>query len=151
MRSWPAAPCGASDDKETTMRTSLFTILGAALAAIALPVFAQAPAPVADGHGPNRHIHIRVDIQCDDGDCPPPPAPPAPPGPPAPPAPPVPPPPPPLPPMPPVPKAAHAACADKAEGSTLTWTLRKGETMQGVCARHDGKMVFQLRHYELDT
>jgi hypothetical protein len=35
-------------------------------------------------------------------------------------------------------------------GSTLTWTIRKGETMTGVCEREDGKMVFQLRRYDLD-
>jgi hypothetical protein len=102
-----------------------------------------------------------------------PPTPPTPPAPPVPPAPPAPPPPgpdgatiampappaiPPLPalpaPAPPkipdVPVGAHAACASKAEGSSVTWTIRKGETMTGVCEREDGKMVFQLRRYDLD-
>jgi hypothetical protein len=103
-----------------------------------------------------------------------PPAPPAPPLPPAPPAPdgamaytpadvpmpampampaipvpPAPPAPPPPPKVPPVPDSAHAECAAKTPGSRLTITLRAGETMTGVCQRHDGKMVFSLREYEL--
>ncbi|WP_267873780.1 hypothetical protein [Massilia horti] len=28
--------------------------------------------------------------------------------------------------------------------------LKKGETMEGVCEREDGKMVFQLHRYDLD-
>lgn len=108
----------------------------------------------------------------DKGKCPPvPPATPAPPAPPAPPAlphdglahaaPPAPPalpampmiPTPPAPPEPPplpeVPAAAHAACAGKADGARVTYVLRKGETMTGICEREDGKAVFQLREYRI--
>jgi hypothetical protein len=74
------------------------------------------------------------------------PAPPAPPAPPSPPAVPAPPPPPKVP---PVPDSAHAECAAKTPGTRLTITLRAGETMTGVCQRHDGKMVFSLREYAL--
>jgi hypothetical protein len=49
--------------------------------------------------------------------------------------------------LPEVPAEAHAACAGKANGSTLTWTLAPGETMRGQCERVDGRMVFQLRSY----
>jgi hypothetical protein len=49
--------------------------------------------------------------------------------------------------LPEIPAEAHAACAAKADGSTLTWTLAPGETMRGVCERVDGRMVFQLRSY----
>jgi hypothetical protein len=52
--------------------------------------------------------------------------------------------------IPAVPADAHAACASKAPGSALTWELRKGETMSGVCERHDGRMRFALRSYDLD-
>lgn len=109
-----------------------------------------------------------------------PPAPPAPPSPPAPPAPPAPPvlapdgqvagipavpaipavpgvgplpaipAPPPPPKLPPVPAEAHAACATKQPGSQMTWVIREGETMTGVCQRENGKMVFSLRSYHLD-
>jgi hypothetical protein len=92
-----------------------------------------------------------IHVQCNQakGKCvaPTPPVPPVPPAPPAPLAIPAPPPPPPIP---DVPEAAHAACASKAAGSTLTWTIRKGETMTGVCERENGKMVFNLRRYDLD-
>lgn len=66
------------------------------------------------------------------------PAPPAIPAPPAPPA------------LPDVPQAAHAACAGKAEGSRVTYVVKQGETMSGICERENGKMVFQLRTYHLD-
>jgi hypothetical protein len=60
----------------------------------------------------------------------------------------------PVPPVPPklpdVPEGAHRACAAKAPGSSVTWVITKGETMTGVCEREGGKMVFQLRRYELD-
>jgi hypothetical protein len=49
-----------------------------------------------------------------------------------------------------VPEGAHRACAAKAPGSSVTWVITKGETMTGVCEREGGKMVFQLRRYELD-
>jgi hypothetical protein len=116
-----------------------------------------------------------VHIQCDQahGKCvpPKPPVPPAPPAPPAPPPPPVSgpdgatapipplpampaipaiPAPPPPPKLPDVPAGAHAACASKAEGSSVVYTIKKGETMAGVCERENGKMVFQLRRYDLD-
>jgi hypothetical protein len=95
-----------------------------------------------------------IHVQCNqaNGKCvaPTPPVPPAVPIPPTPPTPPIPPAPPPPPPIPEVPDGAHAACASKAAGSTLTWTIRKGETMTGVCERENGKMVFQLRRYDLD-
>lgn len=84
-----------------------------------------------------------VRFQCDQpkGKCPVPPVPPVPPAPPAPPAPPK---------LPDVPEGAHRACAAKAPGSSVTWVITKGETMTGVCEREGGKMVFQLRRYELD-
>jgi hypothetical protein len=118
-----------------------------------------------------------VRFQCDQphGKCVPPklPVPPTPPAPPAPPAPPPPvagadgstiampalpalpplpaiPAPPPPPKLPDVPDGAHAACAAKAEGSSVVYTIRKGETMTGLCERENGKMVFQLRRYEVD-
>ena len=68
-------------------------------------------------------------------------APPAMPAIPAPPAPPAP------PPLPEIPAEAHAACAGKADGSKLSFTPAPGETMQGVCKRVDGRMVFRLRSY----
>jgi hypothetical protein len=52
--------------------------------------------------------------------------------------------------IPDVPAGAHAACASKAVGSSLTYTIKKGETMTGVCERENGKMVFQLRRYDLE-
>jgi hypothetical protein len=64
--------------------------------------------------------------------------------------PPAPPAPPPVPAIPAVPAEAHAACAAKAPGSRLTWELRKGETMSGVCEREGGKMRFALRSYDLE-
>jgi hypothetical protein len=76
------------------------------------------------------------------------PAPPAPPAAPAPPAPPAPP--PPLR-MPDVPKAAHAACATKAAGSSLTFTVGKGKVMAGYCERENGKMVFHLEAYHSES
>jgi hypothetical protein len=57
---------------------------------------------------------------------------------------------PPVPKIPAVPAAAHAACASKTPGSALTWELRKGETMSGVCERREGKMRFALRSYDRD-
>ena len=71
------------------------------------------------------------------------------PAPPAPPAVPAPPPPPAIE-LPDIPEAAHAACADKADGSRLTWVIQRGETMTGVCEREQGKMVFHLRGYHLE-
>jgi hypothetical protein len=93
-----------------------------------------------------------VHIQCKpamSGPCvvPAPPTPPTPPVPPVPPVPEAPPAPPAPPPLPEIPAEAHAACAGKANGSTLTWTLTPGETMRGLCERVDGRMVFQLRSY----
>lgn len=109
---------------------------------------ASAATAHADEHG-RVHIHCKVK-----GDqCEPPPAPPVPPAPPAPPvlpAPPAPPPLPPLPRLPAVPAAAQAACAAKAPGATLTYTLRKGETMDGICRSQGGKMVFELQAYNRD-
>jgi hypothetical protein len=117
-----------------------------------------------------------VHVQCNQahGKCAAP-KPPVPPAPPAPPAPPVPPPlagtdgstvampalpalpalpaipaPPAPPAIPEVPAAAHAACSAKAEGSSVVYTIKKGETMTGVCERENGKMVFQLRRYDLE-
>jgi hypothetical protein len=58
--------------------------------------------------------------------------------------------PPPPPKIPDVPAAAHAACADKAPGSTVTYSMGKGEYMRGVCEREDGKMAFMLRAYHKD-
>lgn len=69
---------------------------------------------------------------------------------PAPPAPPAFPAPPPAPVIPDVPEAAHAACAGKADGSRVTYVIKKGETMSGICESENGKMVFQLRTYHLD-
>jgi hypothetical protein len=58
--------------------------------------------------------------------------------------------PPPPPKVPDVPAAAHAACAGKTEGTSVTYTIRQGEWMQGVCEREDGKMAFVLRRYHAD-
>jgi hypothetical protein len=58
--------------------------------------------------------------------------------------------PPPPPEIPDVPAGAHAACAGKAPGAEITFTIRQGEYMRGVCKREDGKMVFALRLYHLD-
>lgn len=107
-----------------------------------------------------------------------PPAPPAPPSPPAPPQPPAPPPPPdgdngsfrlpslpalphmpalpaiPAPPPPPkvpdVPAEAHAACAGKAAGTEITYTMRPGQWMRGVCERDGKQMAFMMRRYHED-
>lgn len=134
------------------------TLLSATALALLCGLAAQASDTV--------HIHIACKAN-ERGECPPPPAPPAPPALPAlpalpaPPAPPAPPEPPVLPdlPAPPAPPAVHipavqaaaqAACASKAPGSTLTWELRKGETMSGVCERRHGKMRFALRSYDRD-
>ena len=57
---------------------------------------------------------------------------------------------PPPPQLPDVPAAAHAACAGKAEGSHLSYVPGKGELMQGVCERVNGKMAFALRLYHKD-
>jgi hypothetical protein len=58
--------------------------------------------------------------------------------------------PPPPPKLPEVPAGAHAACAGKAVGSEVTYTIKPGEYMRGMCEREDGKMVFELRLYHLD-
>jgi hypothetical protein len=68
---------------------------------------------------------------------------------PVPPTPPAPPAPPPPPKVPPVPDSAHADCASRKPGTRLTFTLRPGETMTGVCQKQDGRMVFSLREYQL--
>lgn len=86
----------------------------------------------------------------DGGKCPPPPEPPVPPAPPMPPIPPVPPAPPPMPVLPAIPAGAHAACAGKTPGSTLTWVIKKGETMTGSCEKEGGKMVFDLHAYHVE-
>ncbi|MGH8855025.1 MAG: hypothetical protein ACREWI_12175, partial [Telluria sp.] len=54
------------------------------------------------------------------------------------------------PPLPEVPAAAHAACAGKADGARLTYVLRKGETMTGVCELEGVKAVFQLREHRIE-
>ncbi len=114
------------------------------------------------GFAGGAHADVRVHYQCEStvkGKCPPPPVPPVPPTPPlapAPPAPPmphdgaVPPAPPAPPPIPDVPAAAHAACAGKSVGARITYVVRKGETMSGVCERDGGKTVFALREYRID-
>jgi hypothetical protein len=141
------------------------TVLIAALSAAFAPAAAHADEPRVQ-----VHIHCSTTSPASTR-CPPPPAPPAPPKPPAapqplvpdadgrlPPPPPVPAPPPvvavppvPEPKLPAIPAAAHAACAGKTEGSALTWKLGPNETMGGVCTRRDGKMVFQLRSYDLQA
>ena len=117
---------------------------------------------------------VRYECSAVRGKCPAPPAPPAPPTPPTPPAPPTAPAPPfgghaapelpappalpapsappapPVPDLPAIPPALHAACAGKRDGSSLSMTLRPGETMAGVCEREDGRMVFHLRSYALE-
>lgn len=143
--------------------------------ALAAALLAALPASHAD-----ERVGVQIRCTRDGGKCPAPPAPPAPPAAPLPPPPPPPgpapdgepgtaPPPalpvlpvPPVPPAPPaipqppapripaVPAAAHAACAGKAPGSALTWTLAEGEVMRGTCARRDGRMVFRLRSYALE-
>jgi len=87
-------------------------------------------------------VHVHIDCNASRGTCPPPPVPPMPPMPPVPPAPPA------LPVIPDVPAAVHAACASKPPGTPLTWNLRDGETMSGVCIRKDGRMLFSLRDYD---
>jgi hypothetical protein len=77
-------------------------------------------------------------------------APPAPPAPPAPAAPPAPPAPPPPPKLPPVPDSAHADCASKNPGTRLSFTLRPGEIMSGICRKENGRMRFSLREYRLN-
>jgi hypothetical protein len=148
---------GRPSDKEKIMKKKMSFALCAMLLAVAGGSWAD------------------VHIQCNQahGKCvpPKPPVPPAPPAPPAPPPPPVSgpdggtqlipavpampaltaiPAPPPPPKVPDVPAAAHAACASRAEGSSLVYTMKKGETMTGVCERENGKMVFQLRRYDLE-
>lgn len=98
---------------------------------------------------------VHVECKRDHGKClaPVAPTPPAPPAPPAlPTVPPVPviPAPPPPPKVPDVPAAAHAACAGKAPGTGLTYTIGQGEYMRGVCEREDGKMQFMLRVYHAE-
>ena len=148
-------------DKENDMKTATLAIL---LGAAMLPALAQ----TTDDNGTDEHVHVEIHCKTTTGKCKPPPPPPAPPAPPAPPVPPAPPgpddergvppvpaispvpAPPPPPKVPPVPAEAHAACANKAAGSALTWTLGEGEVMKGICANRDGKMVFVLRSYELN-
>jgi hypothetical protein len=60
------------------------------------------------------------------------------------------PPPPPVPELPAIPAGAHAACSGKAPGAEITFTIKQGETMRGVCKRENGKMVFDLMAYHLD-
>jgi hypothetical protein len=120
--------------KRTKMKTSAAILMFALLSS-------AAGAGVAD-------VHVRIHCDASDGKCSPPSKPPVPPVPPLPPAPPAPPAVPEPPVIPDVPEAAHAACASKSPGSSLTWTLGKGETMTGVCIRDDGRMVFSLREYE---
>jgi len=57
---------------------------------------------------------------------------------------------PPQPKIPAVPAEANAACASKQPGTRLAWTLREGESMEGVCIRRNGKMAFQMRRYDRD-
>lgn len=139
------------------MHKTLALILAALLGAAALPSEAA----------------VHYECSAKRGKCPPPPVPPVPPQPPAPPAPPAAPmspdgvamPAPPAPPAPPaipappappaielpdIPQAAHAACAGKPDGARLTWVIKRGETMGGVCEREQGKMVFHLRSYHLE-
>jgi hypothetical protein len=125
--------------KRTKMKTSAALLMFALLSC-------AAGAGLAD-------VRVTIDCNASGGKCPlpvppVPPAPAAPPLPAVPPLPPDPPAPPPEPQVPDVPAAAHAACASKSPGSTLAWTLQKGETMTGVCIRDEGKMVFSLREYE---
>jgi outer membrane biosynthesis protein TonB len=121
----------------------------------------------AAGAAPTSGTH-QYTCKSTSGKCPPPPAPPAAPipqipqiapiqptlpsqpVPPEPPVPPVPPAPPPAPPMPAIPDQAHAACAGKRAGTTLTYAIRKGETITGTCESEDGKMLFILRSYSID-
>jgi hypothetical protein len=149
--------------KESSMKTTAAILMSALLSG-------AAGAALAD-------VHVHVNCKAADANCPPPPTPPKPPRPPAPPAPPAPPvpgdtalaapadvampampampappappAPPPAPKVPPVPDSAHADCATKKPGTRLTFTLKPGETMTGVCRKEGGKMVFSLREYEL--
>lgn len=115
-----------------------------------VPILMLALLCTSSAAGAAEQVHVRMHCSHIDAKCPPPPPPPASPAPPAPPAPPAAPPVPPHPVIPAVPAAAHAACAGKQPGSTLTWKLGEGETMGGVCVRHDGRMMFDLRSYDLD-
>lgn len=123
-----------------------------------LPTILMAVAAALASHA---SAATRIDCKTDaSGQCEPPPPAPAPPAPPQPPAQPLapaalagPPPPPPIPApprVPPVPAAAHAACAAKAADSVLTWQLRKGETMSGVCEMQGGTVRFVLHRYHLE-
>jgi hypothetical protein len=58
--------------------------------------------------------------------------------------------PPPPPKLPDVPAAAHATCAGKAEGTEVTYTIREGEWMRGVCERDGKQMAFMMRRYHAD-
>jgi hypothetical protein len=130
--------------KEKKMKTTASCVLFAMLCAIV--------------GASSATVHV-VECTKEHGKCPPPPAPPAMAAMPAlsttpAPQPPLPLPQPPLPPPPPkapdVPAAAHAACAGKAPGTELTYTVSKGEYMRGVCEREDGKMVFVMQVYHQD-
>jgi hypothetical protein len=79
-----------------------------------------------------------------------PPAPPAPPPPPALPAMPPPPAPPKPPALPAIPAQAHLACAGKSVGSALTWVIKKGETMSGICKQGKNGMRFEPRSYHFE-
>lgn len=73
---------------------------------------------------------------------------PVPPVPPAPPAPPIPPAPPALPPLPTIPDAAHDACRDKAEGTSMTWSDKKGMRFSGSCERDSKGMYLDVSSIE---
>lgn len=108
---------------------------------------ANANAYQADQAG-NPSGKVWINCERPESKCPPPPPPPAPPVPPAPVegfVPPAPPPPPAPPALPDVPEQAHAACAGKASGSALTWSLGQGDTMTGVCESASGRMRFRLQ------
>ena len=72
------------------------------------------------------------------------PVPPAPPMPPAPPALPELPAPPAPPPLPTIPDAAHAACRDKAPGTSMAWSDKKGLRISGSCERDSKGMYLDV-------
>ena len=61
----------------------------------------------------------------------------------------------PAPPAPPklpvVPAEAHRACDGKSVGTHLSYAVREGATMQGICEKKGGKMVFSMQSYQVQN
>ena len=54
-----------------------------------------------------------------------------------------------IPPVPEMPAQTHKACANKKEGTIITWQIDSNSEMTGVCVKKDGKMIFNLDHAEI--